>query len=64
MKCAICHGPLSRVRTSPGKLNRPPDSREVWRCLVCGADFAIEQSERPVEETRAVRSAQVWLRVA
>lgn len=64
MKCTICHGPLSRVRTPQGNLNRPRDSREVWRCLVCGADFAIEQSERSIEGTRAVRSAQVWLRVA
>ena len=64
MKCTICHGPLSRVRTPQGKLNRPCDSREVWRCLVCGADFTIEESKHPLMGTRVLRSAQVWLRVA
>jgi len=61
MRCTICHGPLSRVRTPQGRLNRPRDSKEVWRCLV-GADFAIEQRERPVKGTRVLHSAQVWLR--
>lgn len=64
MKCTICHGPLSRVRTPQGKLNRPRDSREIWRCLVCGADFALEPGKRPAKGTSVPRSAQVWLRVA
>ncbi|HIP96521.1 MAG TPA: hypothetical protein EYH32_04815 [Anaerolineae bacterium] len=62
MRCTICHGPLSRVRTPQGRLNRPRDSREVWRCLVCGADFTIERRERSVKGTRVLHSAQVWLR--
>jgi RNase P subunit RPR2 len=64
MKCTICHGPLSRVRTPQGRLNRSRDSREVWRCLVCGANFAVEQSERSIEGTQVQRSGRVWLRVA
>ncbi|MDY7041780.1 MAG: hypothetical protein SVX38_13065 [Chloroflexota bacterium] len=67
MKCTICRGPLSRVRTPQGKLNRPPDSREVWRCLVCGADFAMEQAEqneRSIRGTHIPCGSQVWLRVA
>jgi len=63
MRCTICHGPLSRVRTPQGRLNRPRDSKEVWRCLVCGADFTIEQSEHPIREMHVPRSTQqVWLR--
>ncbi len=41
MKCPYCQGPMTKVRMPVGKLNRPNHSNQIWRCIVCGADTAV-----------------------
>jgi len=57
MKCKYCGGPLTRVRMPVGPLNRPRDSRPMWRCLVCGADFVAQETGG---QGKGVRLKPVW----
>ncbi|MFZ5918705.1 MAG: hypothetical protein ACOYZ7_17355 [Chloroflexota bacterium] len=50
MQCPYCYGPISRIR-GLGRAQADNPDRPLYRCLLCGADFAAEPE--PVSPDKA-----------
>ncbi len=64
MGCAYCGGPLSRVENPRQEASLPPGSngREVWRCIVCGADQCVAPRQPAIplpDKLKVVSTAKV-----